>query len=345
MPLTRSRLVLSVLGLLALAALLPAVASAEVAGLTAAPSSVAPGGISVLVVGADEGAGALSISASAGTLTVNGGSTPASCSGGSAACTGVGGNGSATVSIPDTNNDLGVVILTYTAPASGPGSATVTATQGNSRVATITVTGATEISPPILPPVPRGGFLSGLIPSNGGFGLVVFGGGSYEDLVRAAGCPGDSVSFWATDAEGRFLLFLPGAPPPVSADFAQAFPGAFVPSLTALIGRCNEVSTASGIQGRVTIWPPQPSCFVAQPCPEQPYSATLVILNAAGETVARVISSPSDGRYRVELLPGSYTVVLAVPDEGLPTAQPVRVDVPSGRFVTVDIQYDSGIRY
>jgi len=336
---------LAVIALLALASLLPTTASADVAAVTAAPASLAPGGTSVLVVDSDEGAGTLSISASAGTLTVNGGSTPSSCGGGAVACTGVGGNGSGSVSIPDTGNDLGVVVLTYTAPASGPASATVTATQGTARTVTISVTGPPEISPPIAPPVPRGGFLSGSIPPNGGFGLVVFGGGSYEDLVRAAGCPGDSVSYWATDAEGRFLLLLPGAPPPVSADFAQAFPGSFVPSLTALIGKCNEASTASGIQGRVTIWPPQPVCSVAEPCPEQPYSATLVILNAAGEVVARVISSPSDGRYRVELDPGSYTIVPTVPEGGLPTAQPVRVDVPANRFVTVDIQYDSGLRY
>ena len=58
-----------------------------------------------------------------------------------------------------------------------------------------------------------------------------------------------------------------------------------------------------------------------------------------------MISSPADGRYRVELSPGSYTVVPTVPEGGLPTAQPVRVDVPANRFVTVDIQYDSGIRY
>ena len=343
---SRGSLVLVALVLLALASLLPTTASAEVTALTAAPSSVAPGGTSVLVIDADEGAGTLSISASAGTLTVNGGSTPASCGGGAVACTGVGGNGSGTVSIPDTSNDLGVVVvLTYTAPATGPVSATVTATQGNSRTVAISVGGVPRPTPTPIAPIPLGGFVSGSIPSNGGFGLVVFEGGSYEDLVRAAGCPGDAVSYWSTDAEGRFLLFLPGAPPPVSSDFARAFPGGVVPSLTALIGKCTEVSTASGIQGRVTIWPPQPICFVTQPCPEQPYSATLVILNAAGETVARVISSPSDGRYRVELVPGSYTVVPAVPDDGIPTAQPVRVDVPASRFVTVDIQYDSGIRY
>ena len=248
---SRGRVVPLVLALLALTmlALLPATASAEVSGLTAAPASVASGGTSVLVVDADEGAGTLTISASVGTVTVNGGSTLESCGGGSMPCASVEGNGSGDVSIPDTNNDLGIAVLTYTAPASGPVSATVTATQGNSRTVTISVAGTSELSPPILPPVPRGGFLSGSIPSNGGFGLVVFGGGSYDELVRASDCPGDAVSYWSTDAEGRFLLFLPDAPPPVSADFAQAFPGAFVPSLTALIGKCTEVSTASGIQG------------------------------------------------------------------------------------------------
>ena len=81
------------------------------------------------------------------------------------------------------------------------------------------------------------GFISGSIPKDGGFGLVVFGGGSNDDLIEASGCPEETATFWATD-DGDFVTFIPGAA--VSA-VNNAWNTLFVdeiPYNTALIGRC-----------------------------------------------------------------------------------------------------------
>jgi len=80
--------------------------------------------------------------------------------------------------------------------------------------------------------------LSGSIPRAGGFGLFVFGGGSNEELVKASGCPRETVTFWATNPSGRFVTFIPGAGvQAVNDGWNQLFPTG-IPFQTALIGRC-----------------------------------------------------------------------------------------------------------
>lgn len=87
-------------------------------------------------------------------------------------------------------------------------------------------------------PVPGGTITSGEIPRDGGFGLIVFGGGSFEQLVVASGCPGGQVAFWTT-SNGRFVPFIPRAEvQAANADFAAIYPGNTIPPNTPLIGRC-----------------------------------------------------------------------------------------------------------
>ncbi len=81
------------------------------------------------------------------------------------------------------------------------------------------------------------GFISGSIPEHGGFGLVVFGGGTNADLIEASGCPEETATFWATD-DGEFVTFIPGtAVSAVNDDWDDLFDGG-IPANTALIGRC-----------------------------------------------------------------------------------------------------------
>lgn len=81
------------------------------------------------------------------------------------------------------------------------------------------------------------GFLSGSIPADGGFGLVVFAGGTNDDLLEASGCPEATATFWATD-DGEFVTFIPGAAvSAVNTAWNSLFPGQ-IPANTALIGRC-----------------------------------------------------------------------------------------------------------
>jgi hypothetical protein len=201
------------------------------------------------------------------------------------------------------------------------------------------------------PPVP-GRIITGSIPADGGFGLVVFGGGAYDELVTASGCPAPQVAFWAT-VSGTFIVYIPattvGA---VNAPFEATFPNRTIPPYTPFVGRCTPV-TGSGIEGTVTLGP---VCAVQSdilPCPDRPYQvATIIFYNAlvacpaltCGE-VAR-ISTDGNGRYRVALPPGAYSVVPQPAGSGvfphLPS--PVMVTVVANTYVTVNFSYDTGIR-
>lgn len=78
------------------------------------------------------------------------------------------------------------------------------------------------------------------------------------------------------------------------------------------------------------------------PCPDRPYRARIEIRDPKGRLVESFISG-EDGRFRIDLAPGAYTLV---PQNGnpLPQAQPVAVRVREGSYTHVEIGYDSGIR-
>ncbi len=82
--------------------------------------------------------------------------------------------------------------------------------------------------------------------------------------------------------------------------------------------------------------PPDPAC-ADRPVPD----AVLVVVDAAGGEVASLRTDP-DGRFRVELPAGTFTIV-PQPVEGLlGTPGDVSITVPvDGR---IDIAYDTGIR-
>jgi hypothetical protein len=101
---------------------------------------------------------------------------------------------------------------------------------------------------------------------------------------------------------------------------------------------------SSGIYGRVTIGP---ICPVVQPgkdCPDRPYQATLNILTTSGNKVARTVTD-ADGNFRVNLLPGNYILHPETPqNQPLPRAQEQTFTVVAGRFIELNVTYDSGIR-
>jgi hypothetical protein len=87
-----------------------------------------------------------------------------------------------------------------------------------------------------------GRIISGSIPTTGGFGLVVFGGGSYDQLVAASGCPAVRVAFWVTQG-GSFIVYVPAATVgAVNAPFESAFPNRTIPTSTPFVGRCIPVA-------------------------------------------------------------------------------------------------------
>ena len=99
----------------------------------------------------------------------------------------------------------------------------------------------------------------------------------------------------------------------------------------------------SGVEGFVTVGPSCPVVQVGQPCPDQPYPATLTVLDEYGiNRISRVVAD-SKGYFRVALAPGKYVLNPESPGI-LPRAAPVPVIVQANHFTRQDIAYDSGIR-
>lgn len=198
------------------------------------------------------------------------------------------------------------------------------------------------LPPGTTPPPPGEGVVAGEIPLTGGFGLIAFGGGTYDELVAATGCPLATARFWAT-VDGVFVVLIPGTQvAAVNAAFEALFAGA-IPAGTLLIGTCPPAASTTGISGTVTEGPITPVCVEGDPC-ERPLVAILLVRDASGGVVAQT-QSAADGTYRIELPPGSYAVEPLTPGDGpFPIAQTVNVTVGAEGFVTLDIEYDTGIR-
>ena len=104
---------------------------------------------------------------------------------------------------------FGAGALAFAAP-SQPGSVVRFRVTGHSDLGvdtdtvTITVRGA-----PIVPDETRGRIVTGEVPSSG-IGLIVFGGGTSEELVLAAACASESVAFFVAE-EGVLVGFIPAA--------------------------------------------------------------------------------------------------------------------------------------
>ena len=94
---------------------------------------------------------------------------------------------------------------------------------------------------------PVAGCLSGDIAV--GFSLVVYAGGSIEDLVACA--EGRNVAALYTLAGGAFVSYILGAPEFVNADFRALFAGG-VPALTPLVARSDGPATAAPVASAVT---------------------------------------------------------------------------------------------
>ena len=101
-------------------------------------------------------------------------------------------------------------------------------------------------------------------------------------------------------------------------------------------------TVSSGLRGVVTRGPTMPVCMVGQPCDEPAANVKLVFVRrgiAAGRA-----RTDAQGRYRVILRPGRYSVrVPGLPSIGRDVTPATVLDV-RGRFVRVDLFIDTGIR-
>jgi hypothetical protein len=79
-------------------------------------------------------------------------------------------------------------------------------------------------------------------------------------------------------------------------------------------------------------------------CDDRPVvGATLVIVDGAGEEVATATTG-DDGRFRLDLPPGTYEVQPQAVHGLMGTAPPVTATVVIGQSVEVTVSYDTGIR-
>ncbi len=115
-------------------------------------------------------------------------------------------------------------------------------------------------------------------------------------------------------------------------------------TLTPPMGTTPTGAFQSGIAGLVTLGPacPGPVRIGDTQCADKPYQATFTVLDTAGQVVLHFQTDP-DGRFRIELAPGVYTLH---PEKksAFPITHDQDVVVTAGQFVDVQIKFDSGMR-
>jgi hypothetical protein len=81
------------------------------------------------------------------------------------------------------------------------------------------------------------------------------------------------------------------------------------------------------------------------PCPDRPLQARLTVTDAASGNVVATAETDPAGHFRIPLPPGQYTVRATNPTGApLPRAAPTTATIASGRYTTLTIRFDSGIR-
>jgi hypothetical protein len=104
------------------------------------------------------------------------------------------------------------------------------------------------------------------------------------------------------------------------------------------------LSPSSGIEGHITEGPmcPGPAQIGNNTCPDQPYQATITILDANTNLITQFQTDVS-GYFKIDLAPGTY-ILHPKSDKVLPHAADQSVVVNAGQFTQVTIIYDTGMR-
>jgi hypothetical protein len=102
---------------------------------------------------------------------------------------------------------------------------------------------------------------------------------------------------------------------------------------------------ASGVAGRVLLGPQCPVLQAGSPCPDKPVAAEVQVFKSGSDELVKSTDSGQDGRFRIDLEPGSYELLPVVSESGgLPYGKRVLVVVESGKYNRVTLSLDSGIR-
>jgi hypothetical protein len=94
--------------------------------------------------------------------------------------------------------------------------------------------------------------------------------------------------------------------------------------------------------GTAVAGPQCPVHIMGRSCPPRPVSVAVTVADASGRTVISSISA-ADGRFRVSLAPGTYTLLARGPNQPQ-LLRPVAVSVEAGRYADLRLFLDTGIR-
>lgn len=97
----------------------------------------------------------------------------------------------------------------------------------------------------------------------------------------------------------------------------------------------------SGLTGRVVLGPTCPVQRIGESC-ERGYQTTIAVFTAASHRPVTTFRSGPDGRFRVRIGPGRYT--LQETHRALPRFVPATVTVRQHRFTSLTLKFDTGIR-
>ncbi len=177
------------------------------------------------------------------------------------------------------------------------------------------------------------GFTGGDLPAQGGFGLVVWRGGTADDMATTAAAGGcDLSAVWATSPAGALLVFIFGAPAVVNDAWLNQFTGGQVPAGTGILLVCGSPSsaalTSSSLAQGGAGGPDAPSTttvpLAMTAAPAVAAKAAIVLDAAKGTTLFEKDS-------HLALAPASLTkmvtAILAIEDGDLDA--PVKTDVDS----------------
>jgi hypothetical protein len=100
----------------------------------------------------------------------------------------------------------------------------------------------------------------------------------------------------------------------------------------------------SGVTGVTVAGPTCPVDRVGGPCGDRPVPAKLTVVDARSGATVATVTTGTDGVFRIALAPGTYLIRVGTAGGALRRPEPVTVVVPTGRYVTTNVRFDTGIR-
>ena len=100
----------------------------------------------------------------------------------------------------------------------------------------------------------------------------------------------------------------------------------------------------SVIEGVVLAGPQCPVLISGSPCPDEPVATEITVTDRSVGEVIGVARSGRDGRFRILLPPGDYTLQAGSTSRPFPHGVPTDVSVEPGRIARLELRVDTGIR-